>query len=88
MPAPVNASSIRKAADIPDDAILAAVRSCDNGIGASRWKVAALFPDVPEKIVLAKLCQLTRRNPPLLNGCCCGCRGDFTIEEIPDAANE
>jgi hypothetical protein len=88
-----------KAADIPDEAFLAAVKQADDirrrrrqGF-ASRWDIAAIlaghpehvgtaescqdFPAVPAKVVLAKARKLIRRH--LLNGCACGCRGDFTI---------
>lgn len=33
------------------------------------------FPDVPTKVVRAKLASLVKRG--LLIGCTCGCRGDF-----------
>lgn len=35
--------------------------------------------DVPEKLRLAKMRMLIRRG--LVDGCDCGCRGDFTITE-------
>lgn len=38
------------------------------------------FPkEIPEKLVLAKMEMLIRRG--LVDGCWCGCRGDFTITE-------
>jgi len=59
---------------------------------ASRWDVACIlaghpeavctgpgtsdFPAIPPKLVLAKARRLVRRR--LLEGCYCGCRGDFT----------
>jgi len=39
--------------------------------------IAARFPAVPEKIMLAKLAALVRRK--LIGGCACGCRGDFYL---------
>lgn len=59
-------------------------------IGASRWDVATVlaghpelvgvstadWPNMPPKVVLAKARKLIRRG--LLDGCDCGCRGDFT----------
>jgi hypothetical protein len=38
------------------------------------WKA---FPDVPEKVVMAKFRILERRG--ILDGCSCGCRGDIQI---------
>jgi hypothetical protein len=35
------------------------------------------FPDFPPKVVTAKLGSLVRRK--VLDGCTCGCRGDFEI---------
>lgn len=70
-----------KAADISDAIMLEAVAAEMTGIGASIWEVAKHFPDVPFKVVRAKLDKLVRRK--ILNGCCCGCRGDFTIKERP-----
>lgn len=62
-------------------------------IWASRWDIAAVltghaehvatapqdYPDMPQKIVLAKAKRLIRRK--LLDGCYCGCRGDFEPTE-------
>jgi hypothetical protein len=56
---------------------------------ATRWDVAAVlaghpehvggppqeYPNMPEKVVLAKAKRLIRRG--LVDGCACGCRGDF-----------
>lgn len=59
---------------------------------ATRWDVTAVlaghpelvgdgsardFPNVPPKVVLAKAKRLVRRG--LIDGCTCGCRGDFQI---------
>lgn len=44
---------------------------------ANRSDIARLFPDMPEKVVLAKLRTLIKRG--LIDGCACGCRGDFTL---------
>lgn len=46
---------------------------------ANRWDLARLFPEAPEKVVLAKLRSLIKRK--LINGCPCGCRGDFETPE-------
>jgi hypothetical protein len=37
----------------------------------------AMPPETPEKVALAKMRALVRRG--LVDGCACGCRGDFTI---------
>jgi hypothetical protein len=45
---------------------------------ASMW---VDYPDMPWKVVLAKAKSLIRRG--LVDGCACGCRGDFTrVEEV------
>lgn len=43
----------------------------DNSINKS-------FPyNTPQKLIIAKLYKLVKRG--LIDGCCCGCRGDFSI---------
>ena len=58
-------------------------------VGASRWDIAAVlaghladvgttpvdYPTMPEGVVLAKARKLILRG--LVDGCACGCRGDF-----------
>ena len=51
----------------------------DGGIGATRWGIGIELWEYPERVLLAKLRRLVRRG--LLDGCPCGCRGDFTITE-------
>jgi hypothetical protein len=64
-------------------------------IGASIWDVAAVLDghpawigerpatdgsvQVPEKVVRAKAKRLIKRG--LIDGCACGCRGDFRIRD-------
>lgn len=36
-------------------------------------------PNTPEKLMLAKMAMLIRRG--LVDGCTCGCRGDFEITD-------
>jgi len=36
-----------------------------------------LYPDLPGRLVLAKMSKLIRAG--LVSGCPCGCRGDFEI---------
>jgi len=46
----------------------------------SHWTLGPdWFPDVPEKVVLAKLRKLLKRG--LVAGCACGCRGDWRVVE-------
>lgn len=92
-----------KAADITDEAFLAAIdearriRSALDSydwLTVARWDVAAVlaghpehvgtatdrnYPHMPPKVVLAKARKLINRK--LMDGCPCGCRGDF--ERIP-----
>lgn len=84
----------RHARDIPDDLFLDAIRAA-RGLWTRRWAMlsdiqAVLagvplskqgypeeFPGVPRKVVLAKAKRLINRN--VIDGCDCGCRGDFEI---------
>jgi len=74
-----------KASDIPNDDILMAIRKHMRPIGSSIWDIFSEFPSFPEKVIRAKLDKMVRRN--VLGGCCCGCRGDFTIigEDTPES---
>ncbi|MFC8182421.1 hypothetical protein ACFULT_26415 [Rhodococcus sp. NPDC057297] len=85
----------RHARDIPDIDFLAAVEEAIRrrpNIPATRWDVERVLgglesdptftvvgdvPGVPSKVVLAKARRLIRRG--LLDGCECGCRGDFLV---------
>jgi len=42
-----------------------------------RRDFADILPDVPPKVILAKCRSLIKRK--LLEGCACGCRGDFQL---------
>lgn len=70
--------------DVPDFPILKFLADL-NGTWANWWcnddkDVRRVFPPgVPDKIVLAKMGRLIRRK--LVDGCACGCRGDFVITE-------
>jgi hypothetical protein len=49
-------------------------------ITASRWEIGTALGDLwPEKVILAKLRSMERRG--MIDGCACGCRGDFSIIE-------
>lgn len=72
-----------KAADISDAAMLRAIHEqcLKHDMWALVWNLAREdFPDLPEKVVLAKVRQLIKRR--LVNGCGCGCRGDLELEPI------
>lgn len=70
--------------DIADEPILTHVAT-HGGIGCNwfnlennpRSVIYAMPLDTPEKLVLAKMQKLIKRK--LVDGCCCGCRGDFEI---------
>lgn len=73
-----------KCSDIPDDAFLAAVDATDPmGPAAgwrSRWAVretlqARLGIEIPENLFMAKARKLIAKKK--MDGCPCGCRGDF-----------
>lgn len=78
-----------KAADIPDATFLDVVRRLNTDVSRNReymgmelrpphpamlWQVTELLA-MPEKVVRAKARKLIARG--LLDGCPCGCRGDF-----------
>lgn len=48
-----------------------------SGIGVPMHAIADRFPEFPEAVVRAKLNRMVRKG--YLNGCTCGCRGDFTL---------
>jgi hypothetical protein len=72
--------------DIPDRPIIEFVASfngnwCNWYFGDER-DVRRAMPDwqnIPDKLVLAKMRTLIRRG--LVDGCPCGCRGDFEITD-------
>lgn len=68
-----------QAKDLSDERLLAAVRAVRGIHGAPKWSalwdVQKQLSDVPPKVVLAKLRSAIKRK--LLDGCGCGCRGDF-----------
>lgn len=77
---------IVKARGISDEDFLRALaadaeqKSAEWGIpvtAATRWSMKEHLPLAPDKVVLAKAKALIRRK--VIDGCTCGCRGDFTI---------
>lgn len=68
-----------QAKDIPDEPILRLLET-RNGEWTLWWDITKAMPEgVPEKVVLAKMASLIRRG--LVDGCACGCRGDFVLTE-------
>lgn len=71
--------------DIPDRPVLEFLRRLDgkwaNWYGAKfeNSVTHAMPADTPEKLVLAKMRRLIQRG--LVDGCGCGCRGDFVLTE-------
>lgn len=73
--------------DIPDAPILALIDQfrgqgsgwCNWYFGDERDVTNAMPEGTPEKLRLAKMRQMIRRG--VVDGCPCGCRGDFTITE-------
>lgn len=72
-----------KAADIPDETLLRVVDHIQReaGMWALVFDIHAVIEDcgIPWKVVNAKLAKLIKRG--LLDGCTCGCRGDFELTD-------
>jgi hypothetical protein len=67
--------------DITDDVMLAALASTRGMHGvptwSSLWDVQAHLDSVHPKLVLSKLRSMVKRR--IIDGCGCGCRGDFRL---------
>lgn len=76
-----------QAKDVPLQELLAAVEGEASGwtTGATWWTLATTL-GYPEKVVLARLRAFLRRG--LVDGCGCGCRGDFRLTEAGREAME
>ena len=74
-----------QAKDIPDESIIAAIRAYQDctPYPAHIWHITKALPDIPEKVIMAKLRSMKRRGV-IWTGCMCGCRGHF---ELPDHPN-
>jgi hypothetical protein len=73
-----------QAKDVSDNAVLRFLESregvwCNWSLGDVNDVSAAMPEGTPSKVRLAKMRQLIRRG--LVEGCPCGCRGDFEITE-------
>jgi hypothetical protein len=73
--------TVMQAKDITDATMLDALSKARGLHGvpewSSLWDVQKALPDVPPKVVLAKLRSMVKRN--IIDGCTCGCRGDFEL---------
>lgn len=77
-----------KCADIPDDLVVAGIRSVrEQSILGSQWVMSwELLPwlseqlgvEIPPNLFRAKMKKLIERKT--IGGCWCGCRGDYRIE--------
>ena len=70
--------------DIPDVPIIRFIASHDGQwctwyFGDERDVHAAFPAGVPDKLLLAKMSSLIRKG--LVDGCPCGCRGDYVVTE-------
>lgn len=79
-----------QAKDISDEDFIAAVQEASRQAAkrwgakdawAMVWDVTAIL-GVPEKVVRAKAERIIKRG--LMDGCTCGCRGDFDLRGKPD----
>lgn len=74
-----------QAKDIPEQPIIDYLIGL-NGKWATHWTGMimpsitenAIPPNTPEKVILAKLRAMIKKG--VIQGCACGCRGDFRIE--------
>lgn len=71
-----------KCKDIPDMPILRLLADASPWAWVRRYRdvpciLDAMPPGTPERLALAKMGMLMRRG--LVDGCICGCRGDFSI---------
>ena len=72
-------TNIVQCKDIPDEPILQFLLKA-KGNPCSWYFVRNALPKnffAPKKLILAKMSQLIKKG--LINGCTCGCRGDFEI---------
>ena len=80
--------------DIPDEPILQFLAE-HGGIGCTVWRqddgtpyersaLKAMPDNTPQKLAKAKMGQLIKRG--LVDGCMCGCRGDFELTDKGQAS--
>lgn len=80
-----------QAKHVPEDEVLRWVfHENANMRLACRWRDYGNMPDslrvFPDKVLLARLRSMRRRG--LIEGCCCGCRGDFELTKKGQGALE
>lgn len=87
---------VMQAKDIPDDLFIQAVAECSvaqaaewsfdtawcNRFDVEKWLSEHLGFEVPWKVVVAKARAMIRKGR--MDGCTCGCRGDFDLRGFPD----
>lgn len=68
-----------KTKDVDKKVILDYLRN--RPVWANRSDIEGLFgKEIPTKLILSSLRSLVKRG--LVEGCCCGCRGDFEITDL------
>ncbi len=76
-----------QAKNLPDQDLLRLI--VDLGGLAVLWDLEARLPKAPPKVIRRKLASLIKRQ--LIEGCTCGCRGDFALldagRQLLDRAN-
>jgi len=67
--------------DIADRPLLqfVATRQREKGLWVNAWDFEPPYSDLPDKLFRAKMDTLIRRG--LLDGCACGCRGDYEMTD-------
>lgn len=70
-----------QAKDLSDYELISLIKDLsDNGLKttwATRFDIERSWPKIPPKVIRAKLKSLIKRG--LVDGCVCGCRGDFEV---------
>ena len=72
---------IMQAKDIDDLALLKFIdrKQIELGTWVSVWDMEPPYSELPDKLFRAKMAKLIKRG--LLDGCTCGCRGDYELTE-------
>lgn len=65
--------------DIPDYLFLGAIETARTLRGLPREVTDEIQERMPENLIRAKALKLIKRG--LIDGCACGCRGDFSLTE-------
>lgn len=68
-----------QAKDIDDRELLAFIEATqhEKGLWVNTWDIQGKWLEIPHKVLWAKFAKLIGRG--LLDGCTCGCRGDFEM---------